>query len=262
MLLDRGCFYQGAGAPLGLGWLQMPVPNAAGRFGGLTTSSFPRTMSFTSRTDPPVLKAHPLRPPKPILGQVCYRRFIPAVGQTLELTHLDPHNPTHFEAYKRWQNSDRVNVGWKERGPDEHHLNTLLGVLADPHKMAFIMSWDGEPAGYGEASWNKEDGISAFVPNESGVGDWDQGTHSLVGEEKFRGGRRYAAYITSLKHFCFLREPRTDIVVGEPRYDLAVIPLLKTYLPQFVVKEVELPHKRAVFFNMTREDFFHKAQMY
>ena len=38
--------------------------------------------------------------------------------------------------------------------------------------------------------------------------------------------------MTSSKHACFLREPRTDVVVGEPRYDLPVVQMLKVFLPQ------------------------------
>ena len=74
-----------------------------------------------------------------------------------------------------------------------------------------------------------------------------QGTHLLIGEEKYRGKHRFTACMVSLKHACFLRDPRTEVVVGEPRYDLDIIPLLATFLPQEVRKEVELPHKRAVF---------------
>ena len=38
--------------------------------------------------------------------------------------------------------------------------------------------------------------------------------------------------MTAMKHACFLRDPRTDVVVGEPRSDLSIIPRLKLFLPQ------------------------------
>ena len=38
--------------------------------------------------------------------------------------------------------------------------------------------------------------------------------------------------MTAMKHMCFLRDPRTEVVVGEPRYDLPIIPRLIAYLPQ------------------------------
>ena len=43
-----------------------------------------------------------------------------------------------------------------------------------------------------------------------------------------------AAIMTSMKHMCFLRDPRTDVVVGEPRADLPIIPKLVKALPQEV----------------------------
>jgi hypothetical protein len=38
--------------------------------------------------------------------------------------------------------------------------------------------------------------------------------------------------MTAMKHACFLRDPRTDVVVGEPRSDLPIVPRLKIFLPQ------------------------------
>jgi hypothetical protein len=38
--------------------------------------------------------------------------------------------------------------------------------------------------------------------------------------------------MTSLKHTCFLRDPRTDVVIGEPRFDLPIVPRLIAFLPQ------------------------------
>lgn len=47
-----------------------------------------------------------------------------------------------------------------------------------------------------------------------------------------RSNLAVTAIMTSMKHMCFLREPRTDVVVGEPRADLPIIPRLISYLPQ------------------------------
>ena len=104
-----------------------------------------------------MLTTHPRRPPKPPVGSVFYARFICSVGQMLTYVHIDASNPVHFEAYQRWQNSDRVNSGWGERGPEEKHRAYIASKLADPHAMGYIIEWDGEPAGYGEMSWVKED---------------------------------------------------------------------------------------------------------
>jgi len=149
LLLIRPSFWQAAGAPISLSWLRSPIPHP---------QSFPYILSFTSSTSPPVLTTHPLRPPKPSPGSILYSRFIFSVGQHLTLTHIDGNDSRHFETYKKWQNSDRVNVGWKERGDDEKHRKYLKDRLEDKHIMGFMVEWNGELAGYGEMSWVKEDG--------------------------------------------------------------------------------------------------------
>ncbi|PWN96804.1 putative acyltransferase [Tilletiopsis washingtonensis] len=252
VLLDRSSFWQGAGAPRSRSWLQAHVPSVSD-FGPLASTAFPHTISFTRSDDPPVLTTHPLRPPKPAPGAVLYSRWVHSVKQHLTLTHIDANNPEHFEAYCRWQNSDRVNVGWREKGDEAHHRKYHAGRLADPHIMGFLVAWDGELAGYGEASFNKEDGMAAFA---GGMGDYDQGTHLLIGESKFRGRHRFAAHMVSMKHFAFLREPRTQIVIGEPRVDLSIVPLLQAHLPQDRRKVLPLPHKDAVLFILHRDRFF------
>ncbi|KAK0448350.1 acyl-CoA N-acyltransferase [Desarmillaria tabescens] len=214
LLLSRPAFWQSAGAPLGLSWLRDPIPSPSL---APLPSLFPYVQSFTR--GPHVLTTHPLRPPP----------TSPGSRELLTFTHIDASNPAHFEAYTRWQNSDRVNVGWREKGDDEHHRAYLKDRLADPHIMGFIVSWNEEAAGYGEMSWVKEDPMGTYV---GGLGDYDQGTHLLVGEERFRGRQRFTAIMTSMKHMCFLREPRTEVVVGEPRADLPIIPRLTAYLPQ------------------------------
>ena len=163
ILLDRNAFWQGAGVPRDLHWLQTAVP---------ATGVFPYTLSFTRSESPPVLTTHPLRPPKPAPGSVVYSRYVFSCQQHLELVHIDAENPEHFDAYCRWQNSDRVNHGWREKGPDEKHRAYLQDKNRDPHAMGVLVTWDGVPAGYGEMVWSKEDGMAPFV---GGLGDYDQG---------------------------------------------------------------------------------------
>ncbi|QRW00158.1 GNAT family acetyltransferase [Ceratobasidium sp. AG-Ba] len=252
LLLVRAALWQGAGAPLSRHWLRALVPHPS-----ISSFPFPFFTSFTRGAN--VLTTHPRRPPKPAPGQSIYFRYIFSVGETLEFVHIDANNPEHFEAYTRWQNSDRVNVGWRERGPDEKHRAYLADRLADPHIMGFVVKWNGELAGYGEMAWVKEDPMGTYV---GGLGDYDQGTHLLIGEERFRGRHRFTAVMTSMKHMCFLRDPRTEVVVGEPRADLPIVPRLKAFLPQEFNREFEFPHKRSVYFVLRRERFFQAAILY
>ncbi|KAF9516119.1 hypothetical protein BS47DRAFT_1484123 [Hydnum rufescens UP504] len=223
-IIVRSSFWQGAGAPPHLHWLRYHTPSI--------TPPFPHITSFTR--GPNVITTHPLRPPKPPPGTVLYTRYIAS-------------------------NSERVNIGWRERGPDEKHRAYLAEKLADPHSMGLMVAWDGELGGYAEMSWVKEDHVNSFV---GGLGEYDQGTHYLAGEDKFRGRHRFTAVMTSLKHACFLRDPRTDVVIGEPRFDLPIVPRLIAFLPQEFNREFEMPHKRAVFFVLRRERFFQAATLY
>ncbi|KAF5534949.1 lysine n-acyltransferase, partial [Fusarium napiforme] len=117
--LSHDAFWQGAGAPDSQHWLQSrPEVTSFPGFNG-TMGVFANQLGFTRKGN--VCTVHPVRPPKPKPGTVIYSRFIVELGQQLQIRHIDASNPVHFETYKRWQNSDRVNKAWKERGPDEHH---------------------------------------------------------------------------------------------------------------------------------------------
>jgi hypothetical protein len=81
----------------------------------------------------------------------------------------------------------------------------------------------------------KENHVAPYIPG--GPGDWDRGLHVLVGEDKFRGADRSTLCITACKpgltknnraattwhraliHYCFLADPRTESVMGEPKAD-------------------------------------------
>ncbi|KAK7729786.1 hypothetical protein SLS53_009202 [Cytospora paraplurivora] len=256
--LQREAFWQGAGAPDDQHWLRSRPEESFPGFNG-KLGVFASQLGFTREGN--VCTVHPVRPPKPKPGALIYSRFIVELGQQLEIRHIDASNPAHFEAYARWQNSDRVNAGWKERGPDEKHRAYLAAQLANPHTMSCVFLWDKELAGYTEIGWVKEDNAACFFGAQCNivVGEHDQNSHILVGEEHFRGGKRYEAVATSIKHTCFLRDPRTRQVVAEPRYDLSHVHIQNKYLPQEKKKRFDLPHKTAILFALQRERFFQEG---
>ncbi|KAF7196069.1 Acyltransferase fer5 [Pseudocercospora fuligena] len=261
LLLSREPFWQGAGAPDRFAWLRArPEASFPGINGHL--GAFASQMSFTRKGN--VCTTHPLRPPKPAPGTVLYSRFIVEMGQHLKLVHIDAQNPLHFDNYCKWQNSDRVNHGWRERGPDEKHRAYLESQRLDPHTMSLIFLWDDEPAGDSEVGWAKEDNTACFVNSNCNIhiGEFDQNSHMLVGEERFRGGKRYQAVATSIKHLCFLRDPRTQQVIAEPRHDLPSVPIQARFLPQERKKRFQLPHKTAVLFALQRDRFFSEGHFY
>lgn len=154
VFLSRAAFWQGAGIHgyHARGWL--PPSSNLTRY---AASPFPLVQSFT-RT-PLVIAAHPLRPPKPLPGQMLYRRYCTTVGETLEFTYFNVGEEgqvtPHLEAFHKWHNDDRVNSGWNERGSLEQHRQYVHGVLNDPGVLPIMMSWNGELMGYLELVYIK-----------------------------------------------------------------------------------------------------------
>ncbi|KAF5383050.1 hypothetical protein D9615_004949 [Tricholomella constricta] len=213
MFLSRAAFWQGAGTTgyHDQGWLLSPAP------------IFPHIPSFT-RSEM-VIASHPFRPPKPRAGEVLYRRYCAAVGQTLEFVAFDIHGNAerdggmsqHMAAFHRWHNDERVNTAWGERGSLETHREYIEGLLVDPGVVPMMMSWDGELMGYIEIVWVKENHAAQYYPGDAVVGDWERGIHVLVGEDKFLGGGRSELWLRSLVHYIFLADARTNRVLGEPK---------------------------------------------
>ena len=177
VFVDRGNFWQGAGTGpawgVVRGWMRYEREYAI----------FPHTQTFT-RTSA-VIAQHPLRPPKPPLGTVVYKRWCRPVGKMLSMHVLDVHDEGDMEAFHRWHNEPRVNKGWGEAGSMEKHRAYLAGLIADPAVLPLVMSWDGERMGYTEIVWIKENHVAPYVP--TGAHDYDRGMHVLCGEDRFRG---------------------------------------------------------------------------
>lgn len=198
IFLSKAAFWQGAGTTgyHNRGWLLSPAP------------VYPSLPSFT-RSDM-VIASHPLRPPKPQPGEILYRRYCAAVGQTLEIVSFDLEGPEgragadnglskHMAAFHKWHNDERVNSAWGERGSLETHREYIEGLLRDPGVVPCMMSWDGELMGYVEIVWVKENHAGQYYPADVTIGEWERGVHVLVGEDKFRGVGRCKSYpITSL----------------------------------------------------------------
>ena len=256
--LHREAFWQGAGAPNMQTWVRSrPETTLLPGFAG--AGSFPSQLGFTRGGN--VCTVHPVRPPKPPPGTLLYSRYIVELGEQLHIYHIDARNPVHFEHYARWQNSDRVNAGWRERGPDEHHRKYLAQQLADPHTMSCVYAWDGQLAGYMEIGYVMEDNVACFIGSNCNVvvGEFDQNTHFLVGEEKFRGGKRYQAANTSMKHYAFLRDVRTKQMIGEPQIGLATLQIQERFIPMEKKKRFHLPHKTSMLIALQRDRLFQEG---
>lgn len=193
-------------------------------------------------------RRHPQRPPKP--QGVVYQRHIPWLGRTFSFRTLELE--ADLPRFNRWMNDPVVVRFWQEAGSLEQHRAYLQGIADDPHMTSLIACIDGEPFAYFEVYWAKENRIAPFYD----VGDHDRGWHVLVGEAAFRGKAYATAWLTSITHYLFLDDPRTQRVVGEPRADHVqqIRNLDKSGYAK--VKEFDFPHKRALLISMLRERYF------
>lgn len=206
---------------------------------------------ITSGADNGPQYVHPIRPTKPAQGAILYQRFIPSLMTTLTLKVASlSDNLSDFNA---WQNSDRVAAFWNERGDEEHHATYLRRQLEDAHVVPVIAYFDTVAFAYFELYWVAEDHVSPFAAPVDG---YDRGWHALVGNERFRGPDRVAAWVGSVTHYLFLADPRTNRVLLEPRVDNAKFIAYLQRSGYVVEREFNFPHKRAALVSVTRERFF------
>ncbi|CCG83763.1 protein of unknown function [Taphrina deformans PYCC 5710] len=193
---------------------------------------------------------HPVRPLRPAEGTMIYQRFIPSFMESFSLRVASAE--ADLDTYASWQDSDRVHAFWGERGTRDHHARYLRRQLADPHVLPVLASFGDTAFAYFELYHAKEDAISLFA----GAGDYDRGFHALVGHEAYRGPDRVRVWISSVTHYLFLADDRTQRVMLEPRVDNETFIGYLLKAGYVIEKEFNFPHKRSALVSITREKFF------
>lgn len=196
-------------------------------------------------------RRHPQRAPKP--KGVLYQRYIPWLGKTFSFRALQIEED--LVRVNRWMNEPAVAQIWQEEGSLEKHQQYLTAIEEDPHIYSMIACLDEEPFGYFEVYWAKENRIAPFYD----VDDYDRGWHVLIGEPDFRGKAFATAWLTSISHYLFLDDPRTQRIVGEPRVDHTQQLRNLDRSGYAKIKEFDFPHKRAQLVMLLREQFFSNA---
>lgn len=195
----------------------------------------------------------PLRQPRPC-GPM-YERWIPEIGLTVSLRPID--RRTDLDLFHRWMNDGRVAFFWELAQSHEELDKYLAEQESDPHIFGVIASFDGEPTGYFEFYWAKEDRLGPYYEPL----DWDRGWHGLIGNTRHLGRPKTLALFRSVTHYLFLDEPRTQRIVGEPR---AAHQKMLSYCADAAydkVKEFDFPHKRAALVCCERERFFREVPL-
>lgn len=201
---------------------------------------------------------HPIRAKPPRQGETFYTRFIPSVSQYLSfrvaslskkppahtgpvanyqpIHDINPHysdpnvsgmaalamtnaasfGPNDVGYIHKWMNDPRVAHWWGESGPEAQQEEFLRKNMSSRHSFPVIGCWDGKPFGYFEIYWVREDILGRHMEYAD---NWDRGFHCLVGEAEFRGAHRVRVWLSSLVHYCFMADQRTQSVLLEPRVD-------------------------------------------
>ncbi|KAF2276889.1 uncharacterized protein EI97DRAFT_418001 [Westerdykella ornata] len=252
-LLFRATFWQGAGSPFGARPVWAPCLTADNK--PITKEYPPFPFHTAPTTQFPALPRHtmhPVREPKPVPGSIIYSRWIPHLQEHFTMVALDYTNPEHLHLFHVWQNDPRVAAGWNETGTLEQHREYLRKLHEDPHVLTMFAAFNDKLFAYFEVYWAMEDHMGAHYLAQP----YDRGRHSLVGDVSFRGPYRVSAWWSSLMHYMFLDEPRTQNIVGEPAATSSTV-LAYDFAHGFhVEKLIDLPHKRSALMMVSREKFF------
>ncbi|KAJ5286955.1 hypothetical protein N7478_002641 [Penicillium angulare] len=235
----RNAFWQGCASPLGSSPIWTPFARKV----------VPHSHYVTTST-PTIRRTHPLRPPNSSPGSTVYSRYIPSLNKLFSLVTVDYKEPTHVEFFHQSKMPAATSHSEPYGDSLEESFEYLRRRSDDPHTIGLLGQFDETLFGYFEVFWVKEDPLGVAVD----AGDFDRGLSGSVGYSAFKSRRWLQACWSSLLHYIFLDEHRTDSIITEAELGREMLGDASLELLEDGI--VDLPHQRAILTKNTREAFF------
>ncbi|KAJ5730226.1 uncharacterized protein N7483_004734 [Penicillium malachiteum] len=206
-------------------------------------------LNYVTTSTPMTRRTHPLRSPKPTPGTVVYSRYIPTLDKTFSLLVLDHQEPTHVEFYHQTKKSPTTHAELYGDSLEEDY-EYLRRQSEDLHKIGLLGQFDGTLFGYFEVFWAKEDSLGVVTD----AGDFDRGLSGSVGYSAFKSRRWLQVCWSSLLHYIFLDDSRTENIIGDTSVVHEVLGDISFEILQDEV--VELQDRQTTITRCSRELFF------
>jgi hypothetical protein len=161
------------------------------------------------------------------MEEIFYSRFIPTVGKyisfrvasvsSIPVLYIGPVAPNSEEQHTQLctLNDPALLQTWlsnNEAGtPKESIPGFLLDALSSEHSWPAVGQWDGNPFGYFDVYWAKEDKMGRSP--EADIGDWDRGLRAKFVVKS--AWEVVPAWVTSFVHWSFTADLRTMNVFVE-----------------------------------------------
>lgn len=179
-----------------------------------------------------------------------YQRYFTRIQKTITLRLFDL---THdLERFIAWNKNPRIAKYWQLDKTEAEVKAYLKNIDDSPHHQAAIIEIDHEPVGYAELYWTAHDPISQYYDYHV----TDRGFHLLIGEDSFLGVDTTQSVFKAIMHYLYLSDHHTQRVIVEPdKHNQRFIKYMHILPGWQLIKEADLPDKRAAIFMTHRQDF-------